>query len=78
MSTLVTGGKIVLSETRPSEPLNKVTVFLTSSQLNALDIEVAREKGEARKSRDAGVVNVDVNVNRSSVLRKLITECLAD
>jgi hypothetical protein len=66
------------TETRPSEPLNKVTVFLTSSQLNTLDLEVAREKGEARKSRDAGVVDVDVNVNRSWVLRKLINECLAE
>lgn len=64
--------------TRQSEPLNKVTVFLTTSQLNSLDNAVAREKGEARKSRDAGVIDVDVNVNRSWVLRQLINECLAD
>lgn len=64
------------SEARPSEPLNKVTVFLSTMQLNSLDNEVAREKGEARKSRDAGALNVDVNVNRSWVLRKLINECL--
>ena len=66
------------SETRPSEPLNKVTVFLTTQQLNSLDNAVAREKGEARKRRDDGVVDVDVNVNRSWVLRQLISECLAD
>lgn len=66
------------SETRPSEPLNKVTVFLTTHQLNSLDNAVAHEKGEARKSRDAGGLNVDVNINRSWVLRKLINDCLAD
>lgn len=66
------------NDTRPSEPLNKVTVFLTTTQLNTLDNAVAREKGEARKSRDAGVIDVDVNVNRSWVLRKLINECLAE
>jgi hypothetical protein len=65
------------SDTR-SEPLNKVTVFLTTQQLNSLDNAVAREKGEARKSRDAGVVDVDVNVNRSWVLRQLINECLVE
>lgn len=65
-------------QVRTAEPLNKVTVFLTTSQLNSLDNAVAREKGEARKSRDAGVVDVDVNVNRSWVLRQLINECLAD
>lgn len=63
---------------RLSEPLNKVTVFLTTHQLNSLDNAVAREKGEARKSRDAGEMDVDVNVNRSWVLRQLINECLVE
>lgn len=53
-------------------------MFLTTSQLNSLDNAVAREKGEARKSRDIGGVGVDVNVNRSSVLRRLINECLVE
>jgi hypothetical protein len=72
------GVALSATDARPSEPLNKVTVFLTTTQLNSLDNAVAREKGEARKSRDAGAVDVDVNVNRSWVLRKLINECLAE
>ena len=65
-------------EVKQAEPLNKVTVFLTTSQLNSLDNAVAHEKGEARKNRDAGVVDVDINVNRSWVLRQLINDCLSE
>lgn len=66
------------TEARPSEPLHKITVFLTTPQLKSLDKAVARSKGEALDSKDAGGVGVELNVNRSWVLRRLINECLAE